>query len=489
MNPDELDLLYQLRERPGDWPLRLDLAAAMAERGAGDEAGKLLGEAAVPPGDEAQLVRALALAGGNPSGGNWRHFLQDYLAGHPGSVPAMTALVGALYAEGFPAEAREWEGRLRELEALAPRPVNGMAETVEEGAEETEAPLPSAESGKVQAAEPGDDRRERIAALGIALGIHLLLAILLALWAVSEPRQGPPSIVASAPPGEIPDDKPAPPKRTPTPERSAAASAEAMAVTPVPVSSAVSVPSFDLPATEPNQMGAGQNFGPSMSFGGGGKGMVSFFGSRAKASKVVFVVDVSYSMAVKGERGKTRFALMKEELTRSVEALPKSTRYQIVFFSGPSWFAGEPVDEDSWTSRQGPNSWFYKGARLPSAPLRPASPSRIRESLSHIEEVDMMLGTDWRSPLKMAMNLNPDVIFFMTDGEVREDPGQKPLVEDLLDYNRSRSGAVIHCICMMAPEAYEMMSELARETKGEFSLVQEDGEVLRGREAEKASRE
>ena len=100
----------------------------------------------------------------------------------------------------------------------------------------------------------------------------------------------------------------------------------------------------------------------------------------------------------------------------------------------------------------------------------------------------MVYGTDWRDPLKMAMNMEPDVIYFMTDGAVGKHPTKEPVVDDVLDFNRTKSRAKINSICFMVLKAYENLKELADKTRGEFTLVTENGEILRGRDVERLAR-
>ena len=54
------------------------------------------------------------------------------------------------------------------------------------------------------------------------------------------------------------------------------------------------------------------------------------------------------------------------------------------------------------------------------------------------------------------------------------------MIESLLEYNRKHSNARINTICMMILQAREELELLADSTRGEFTLVLEDGEVLRG---------
>ena len=84
----------------------------------------------------------------------------------------------------------------------------------------------------------------------------------------------------------------------------------------------------------------------------------------------------------------------------------------------------------------------------------------------------------------MAMNMEPDTIFFMTDGAFGTAKGvsKKEMIDDLLSYNRKKSKAKINTVCMMVLNARTELEQLADGTRGEFSLVEADGTVLRGRD-------
>ena len=167
--------------------------------------------------------------------------------------------------------------------------------------------------------------------------------------------------------------------------------------------------------------------------------------------------------------------LMKHELKRSVSALPFSVRYQIIFFSNTAWFAGQPRAKAaaSFSGSTDPHD-------LPTRPLVRATQSQKRKTMGYIDEATSGGGTNWRLPLKMAIKLKPDMIYFMTDGEIDSDNGKVPVIEDVVDYNRKTSNSRINTICLMELKAYEKLQDLAGRTRGTVFLVKEDGTVLRG---------
>ncbi len=520
MNAVEELLYSSIRKNPGDWGLRLDLARKLVERGALAETAKLISEVPGSMHSEGDIYETLTAASQNEVEGNWDILFSRLSPPAPSQepapphhievVPAAPAHIEVVPAASPPAHIEVVPAAVpAEAEVVAPHPPEEAVaeepvdEIIESPSEELEEPEKLEESDKktsifrevgttgetVKAAEREPDKKEKLSALYAALGVHVLIVILLAFWVISGPPSSPPQIVTRAPTTEKAETVKNERKRT-------AFEPKSSAINEMKVVSSFQTSDFAMPEMDNQNLmvgpvGMNDMFGASMNFGNKNGGMVSFFGSRSKAKKIVFVVDVSASMKKAGTSGKRRFDLMKEELRKSVVALPFGVSYQIIFFNGPAWFAGESPDKGNWHEKNGRNFWSYKNdndEELPRAAMIPVSPRKIKQSLQYIDDVQMDYGTDWRSPLKMAMNLEPDLIFFMTDGAVFENPDKKPLVEDLLEYNQRKSKAKINCISLMEIGAYKMMRELAKETKGEISLVLENSKVLRGREVEDYAR-
>ena len=353
--------------------------------------------------------------------------------------------------------------------------------------------LVTQEGEAIHAAEQESTRNSKISAILVAVAVHLVIAALLILAKVALPPNKPPQIIGTAAPNENADDLENVKMEKQQVQPTAQSASTQMQVTTAFSTSSFAVPEFDSTTMTFEPLGMGDSFGPSMSFEGDDSGsMVSFFGSKTSATKVVFVVDASASMRATGKTGKTKFSLMQEELKRTVKSLPPGVEFQILFFSGPSWWVGEydkKKFKEDWTQHaSGKNFWEFKGGDpddWPEVKYIKATPSKLRKVAEEIDNTKMEFGTDWRDPLKMAMNMEPDVIYFMTDGAVGKHPDKKPVVDDVLDFNRTKSRAKINSICFMVLKAYENLKELADKTRGEFTLVTEEGEILRGRDVEK----
>lgn len=555
VNPDEEDRLRQiLAANSTDWTTRLELAEVILAAGGGSQIAALLDEAPNPPPTENDLHRVLDVAHRAGTGlAGLSHVVALYLRRHPASAWANLIHAQLLAFAGHEEEAVRFYitakslnpslhddhlDRLRHggggASAETSPPISGespvppadshlpaLAEIHEIAREElksteTEEAFQALESGyrinlvttegdAVKAHDRESDKRERLSALSVAIVVHFLGLIGFAFWKVAAARPTPPQIVASAPneADDVDREKPEIKKFERQPLQMASAK---MNVASVDAFSDMAMPSFDTPNLAFDPVGNGDSFGPSMSFGmGSNGGSVSFFGSRAVAKRVVFVVDFSASM------GGQKDILMRKELSKSLKSLPAGIDYALIFFAGPAYAGQKPSEagkEGDWYGsavQDGGNRfiWYegwdererHKGDRrsafyhysggqdkLPTGRYTRASPSSIQQSIHQIERTELVFGTDWRWPLMMAMNMKPDTIYFMTDGAFGTGPGvsRKQMIESLLEYNRKHSNARINTICMMILQAREELELLADSTRGEFTLVLEDGEVLRG---------
>lgn len=366
----------------------------------------------------------------------------------------------------------------------------------------------------VHAHEKDSDAKQKVSAITVAILVHVALILLLGLIGLAMPRPKPPQITANAVANV--DDNALEQQEIKKIKRAPVQTAAAqMQVTTVTAASQVSLPDLTTNLTTFDPIGAGDNFGTSMSFDmGEDGGMVSFFGAKSISKKVVFVVDYSASM------GGAKDKLMRKELAKSIEALPNGVQYQLILFSGPAWYAGQKTsksakykdghvahivkdgreefvwyegwDKDKRHGGNGRSALYHysegdKIGDLPKGEYITATRTKIRKTLEHVKETPLSFGTDWRWPLMMAIAMEPDTIYFMTDGAFGTGKGvsKKDMIDDLLSLNRRGSKAKINTICMMVLQARNELEQLAEGSRGEFTLVLEDGTVVRGKELDK----
>lgn len=261
-----------------------------------------------------------------------------------------------------------------------------------------------------------------------------------------------------------------------------AANTEAPTAIPVP----------DIEVTEPSinygdDDDFGQGWGDDAGFGGGS---ATFFGQQVKAQRIVYVIDYSHSML--GQREK----LMREELSHSVSRLPSGIVYQMIFFSGPAWVAGDKVVQRGrnatitsggrsyrWaaptpTSYHG---WRPVGNNLQTPMWQSTSKENIAESIKHIKTTKLTLGTVWLSPMEMALRMDPppEVIYFMTDGLT----GRSNQVATRIARLCREKGVVVNTVSLLEPKAREAMILMAERTGGQAVYIDARGrrEVLRSK--------
>lgn len=231
--------------------------------------------------------------------------------------------------------------------------------------------------------------------------------------------------------------------------------------------------------------GTGIGVGPGIGKGVGQGGNITFFNQTTRGKRIAYVIDYSLSMSGK------RIKLLRAELKRSVAGLGLEKEYQILFFAGPAWLAGDKVKMDGlqksatvhsgnrtydWAVAKDRPVWEMKKGHSRNVSWMKADPARIADSLDAIEQTPLIYGTSWEGPLEMALGLSPapDLIFFMTDG-VSGSESMK--IAEKMGQRAKTKKTIINSIAMMEPDAVEPMKELARRSGGKFSIINEDGSV------------
>ncbi|MGB0715167.1 MAG: vWA domain-containing protein [Phycisphaerae bacterium] len=189
-------------------------------------------------------------------------------------------------------------------------------------------------------------------------------------------------------------------------------------------------------------MGIGSGGGDFSSYGlqaGGGGGGPQFFGlggSVRGARRIVYVVDRSGSML-------DTFDHVRRELVRSIDALRRSQKFHVIFFN-----AGVPLE---------------------NPPRRLVSAIRAQKKAlgEFLDTVFPAGSTKPAQALRRAMSLEPDLIYFLTDGAF--DPA---LLDKLDKWNPSRK-VRIFTIAFFDRSGAELLERIAREHDGEFKFVSE----------------
>ncbi len=250
----------------------------------------------------------------------------------------------------------------------------------------------------------------------------------------------------------------------------------------------VAIPTVTLPTEIPIDFGSddgvGGSWGDDQGWESGGDG-ATFFGEKVVANRVCYVID--YSASMKGRR----IQLLKEELVKSIKAMSPEMKYQLIFFAGPAWLAGDQVimngrqdaivksneGQYKWKSpNRNPSNWKVKGKKQPVSWLD-ASTEQVRRSVKAVQDTPLIWGTAWEHPLEMALNMDPapQVIFFMTDGLAGNDSES---IAKKISARAKAKGIQINTIAMMEPRASNAMKILSSANEGSFTLIEEDGTIV-----------
>lgn len=131
---------------------------------------------------------------------------------------------------------------------------------------------------------------------------------------------------------------------------------------------------------------------PGLGNDGGGR-TLSMFGTEGKGRTFVFVTDRSGSM---DERGGRPMRAAKAEILKNIDLLDDQNQFNIIFYNDTYLF-------------------WRQGRKLPYAT------ERERENAKRfVEGITAAGGTRHQEPLREAMRLAPEVIFFLTDGDESE---------------------------------------------------------------------
>ncbi len=146
---------------------------------------------------------------------------------------------------------------------------------------------------------------------------------------------------------------------------------------------------------------------------GGGRGGIGLLRPPATARTVVYVIDRSLSMGLSDA-----LPLAKRELLAGLDVLPADAHFAVILYNRQA----EPLTPDGQTGL------------LPATDVNRATVARL------VEDVHAEGGTDHLAALRCAVELGPDVIFFVTDA----DEMTAEQVRSVARLNRGR--AVIHAI-------------------------------------------
>ncbi len=168
--------------------------------------------------------------------------------------------------------------------------------------------------------------------------------------------------------------------------------------------------------------GTGSGFGKGSGLGGGmgtgGALGIKLFGLQTSAKRIAFLLDYSGSMS-----GQFR-KFMERELEKSLKMATSDTQVLIIPWAGPAWLYNQTAPEimSKWKKvDEYDNFELVARAKLDPPTWMATDASNVKKIMNGVRaQVAAPGGTDWRQPFGYAMEANPppDVIIFMTDGQI-----------------------------------------------------------------------
>lgn len=169
---------------------------------------------------------------------------------------------------------------------------------------------------------------------------------------------------------------------------------------------------------------------------GGGPVFFGLGGSAQGAKRIVYVVDRSGSML-------GTFTYVRRELERSIGGLRRSQKFHVIFFS-----AGTPLEN-------------------PPGKLVSAIRARKEHLFEFLKDVHPEGSTNPEPAMRRALALEPDLIYFLTDGEF-----SPTLIEKLDRWNEDRR-VKIFTIAYFDRRGAVLLERIAREHGGKFRFFSE----------------
>jgi len=170
----------------------------------------------------------------------------------------------------------------------------------------------------------------------------------------------------------------------------------------------------------------------------GGAGVARFYGTEARGLRFVYIVDCSSSMTG------PRFEKACAQLLKSIKALESNQSFYVIFFNATDYCQFYPSVEKELTQ---------------------ADPQNIKRIERWVGEVVPNGFTDPSSAIYKALQLEPDAVFLLSDGEFELDRVMQAMASVP---NRT---APIHTIALESAAGEPMLFEIARQTGGNYRFV------------------
>jgi hypothetical protein len=192
--------------------------------------------------------------------------------------------------------------------------------------------------------------------------------------------------------------------------------------------------------------------------GAGGGAGTKFMGIETTARKVVYLLDYSSSMRASDRR----IDALKAELGRSVHKLANDAEFSVVLFG----LQPPGIDPNVQRTTPGGNLRPPNAMVMPPGTLIDANGSNKAKATSWMQFCEKIEGGatyPWEG-MQLALDLKPEVIYFLTDGNF-EDGDMNDLRMVLQE---SGNGVRVHCIAFASEDDIHHLQEIAGSTGGSY---------------------
>jgi hypothetical protein len=186
-------------------------------------------------------------------------------------------------------------------------------------------------------------------------------------------------------------------------------------------------------------LAVGGGFGGGVGDGEGNGSGYQFFELATAGTKYVYVIDGSGSMTEPHKEARTKLDRVKRELIYSIGGLPFEMEFYVIFFNNHA----VPMKAQS---------------------LQPATLDNKRKHLEWVAKVQGGGNTDPREALKLALSLQPDVIYLLTDGVF--DP---KVADEVTKLNKQKVS--IHTFCFGNDSGESLLQNIARKNNGTYKFI------------------
>ena len=178
---------------------------------------------------------------------------------------------------------------------------------------------------------------------------------------------------------------------------------------------------------------------------GNGIGKGEFFGHNPESKRIVYVVDCSKSMNFPHDSiGKTRLGRVKLELARAIFSMDEDQEFFVIFFSDLA-------------------------IPMPARELQPATSEAKEKFLSWVARVPGIGRTEPLEAMLLALRLQPDTIYFLTDGQFKASTVKA--FNRVAEKTSQNHKVIVNGICLGNREGETLIRMLAENNFGSYTFI------------------